>query len=155
MRAPPTPGSLSHSSSVNLNDSLGIHDSYNSQTTSTAHSNHRHSDNNKSQYNYNESTEYMSSSTTTGYNENVDVGGYQTSNKFTQQTLSSTVPNVQNENVVVPAPNPSNISNILNSRASSYVVSISLLTTRANKKQIYLFTKSKVSTIYNYTILSH
>lgn len=139
MRAPPTPGSLSHSSSVNLNDSLGIHDSYNSQTPSTPHSHQRHSDNYKSQYNNTENTEYMgSSSTTTGYNENVDIGGYPTSNKFTQPSFSSTVSNVNIENVVAPASNPSNISNILNSRASSYVVSISFLTTRANRKT-YLF----------------
>lgn len=133
MKAPPTPGSLSLSS-YNINDNIGMHDTYNPQTSSTGQS--RHSDNYKNVYNYSESGENVAfTSTTSTYNETLDLA-YNLSHKYVPQTLPSTsiVPTVSTESISVPSLNPSNTPNS-NSRVSSYIVSIHCSKIKENKQE--------------------
>lgn len=152
MKAPPTPGSLSHTSSYNLNDSLSFNDTYNPPLTPSGQP--RNSDNFKGMYNYPDGGEYVGSgvnAASSGFSDNLD-GSYQSSHKYVQQSMPSTV----NQTPAEPAPTPAPVSNNCNSRASSYVVSIGSCC-RIGKFKYTKFkkkfrTESKVPTVKNHSI---
>lgn len=139
MRAPPTPGSISHSSSYNLNDS--INDSFVGSQMPQASQQHRNTDSYKNYYQYGDGTgtggdgggggsvitgsDYaVASGTMAGsYSDQVT---YQSSGQKYGQSTKTTTNTVSDSVDVPPIMSNSNLTNVVNcnSRASSYVVSI-------------------------------